>query len=78
MTRPRHVEEPADTKPVIIRAEEPAPTPERTYDPMKRIKVYDPTTGRIHPGTVPETWLQEFPHLKQTPTSVKKAGKQHG
>lgn len=72
----REIREPAvEEPPVITRITEPArPAPEPVYDPRKRIKVYDTLTGRKHPGTVPETYLQEFPHLKQIPSQAKKAG----
>lgn len=72
----REIREPAvEEPPVITRITEPAhPSPVPVYDSRKRIKVYDTRTGLKHPGTVPETYLREFPHLKQTPSQAKKAG----
>lgn len=41
-------------------------------DPRKLIHVYNPATGVKNPAPVPETWLDIFPGLKQTPTTRKK------
>lgn len=52
---------------------EPA-TPGRTYDPRKRVHVYDTVTGVKEPYPVPETWLDgRFPRLAEVPST--KAGK---
>lgn len=76
----------ADVATAVTRVEEPsrpAPPPQPVtvqeepvvYDPRKRIHVYDKRTGKKHPGTVPETYLREFPHLAKTPTQRLKEGK---
>lgn len=54
---------------------EPAPAQRHDYDPNKRVRVQDKTTGNILPHPVPATWLDgRFPNLKEVPSN-KKAGK---
>lgn len=64
------------SKPADSGAPETAPEPApRTYDPRKKVYVYNTETGAKLPHPVPETWLDgRFPQLSQTP-SLKKAGK---
>ena len=82
MTRPRKPNDNTDVvgQTTTTRVQEPArPEPveqeKPVYDPRKRIHVYDTRTGKKHPGTVPETYLREFPHLAKTPTQRLKEGK---
>lgn len=64
------------SKPADSGAPETAPEPAiRTFDPRKKVYVYNTETGNKLPHPVPETWLDgRFPQLSQTP-SLKKAGK---
>lgn len=72
MANPKPVTEPA-TPAVVARITEPA-RPERTYDPRKKVRVYDKTTGQVVRRPVPETWLDgRFPNLAEAPSS--KVGK---
>lgn len=41
----------------------------RARDPRRLIRVYDPATGAKNPDLVPETWLDNFPHLRETPST---------
>lgn len=38
-------------------------------DPRRLIRVYDPRTGAKNPQPVPETWLDLYPHLRETPST---------
>lgn len=63
---------PPTTDTEIVQVTEPAT---RTYDPRKKVRVYNTVTGAKLPNPVPETWLDgRFPQLSETP-SLKKAGK---
>lgn len=44
----------------------------RRRDPRRLIHVYDPRTGTKNRWPVPETWLDIFPHLRETPSTRKK------
>lgn len=75
MATNKQVTEPAaeatvtDTDPAI-----PDKVPGRTYDPRKKVYVYDTETGEKQINPVPETWLDgRFPRLAEVTT--KKAGK---
>lgn len=76
----------ADSKKATERVEEPvdpatAPPEPKTAakskrDPRKLVLVYSKRSGRKLPNPVPETWLDQFPNLKErTPNRSKKAGK---
>ncbi|WP_404291555.1 hypothetical protein [Glutamicibacter arilaitensis] len=68
MATPKPVTEPA-TPAVVARITEPV-RPERTYDPRKKVRVYDKTTGQVVRRPVPETWLDgRFPNLAEAPSS---------
>lgn len=41
----------------------------RARDPRRLIHVYDPATGAKNPDLVPETWLDNFPNLRETPST---------
>lgn len=69
MATPKQVTEPA--KPPAANT---VTEPERVYDPRKKVRVYDKTTGKLIDRPVPETWLDgRFPNLVEAPSS--KAGK---
>lgn len=69
MATTKQVTEPA-TPAVLANVTE----PERTYDPRKKVKVYDTKTKQVVNRPVPETWLDgRFPNLAEAPSS--KAGK---
>ena len=64
MATPKQVTEPAT--PNVAQVTE----PERTYDPRKKVRVYDKTTKQVVRRPVPETWLDgRFPHLAAVPSS---------
>jgi hypothetical protein len=65
---------PAEAPESITEPAIPETVPGRTYDPRKRVYVYDTVTGVKQPNPVPETWLDgRFPRLAEVPS--KKAGK---
>lgn len=77
--KPRQVNEPAaPTPPAIVRVTEPAPAAVRVYSDTKRVYVIDTLTGQRLPDAVPETWLQEFPHLQEVPKPAVKEGNSNG
>lgn len=41
----------------------------RARDPRRLIHVYDPATGVKNPHAVPETFLDNFPNLRETPST---------
>ncbi len=72
MATPKQVTEPAIPT-ATAHVAEPAGA-DRIYDPNKKIRVADKTTGKVVDRPVPETWLDgRFPNLKVVPSS--KAGK---
>ncbi len=71
MAEPELVTEPAKPPEATVSITEPA-RHKRTYDPRKLIHVYNTDTGVKNPRPVPETWLEQFPNLKETPSQ--KAG----
>lgn len=67
MATPKQVTEPATR--TVAQVTEPA-RPDRTYDPNKKVRVYDKTTKQVVRWPVPETWLDgRFPHLAAVPSS---------
>ena len=65
MATPKQVTEPATPTAAAHVTE-----PERTYDPNKKVRVYDKTTKQVVRRPVPETWLDgRFPHLAPVPSS---------
>lgn len=76
----------ADSKKVTERVEEPV-DPDKApaestkskkkskRDPRNLVYVYSTRSGRKLPNPVPETWLDQFPYLKERPQNRKKAGK---
>lgn len=74
MATTKTVTEPADSMSVHT-VTEPVEAQHHDYDPNKRVKAIDTTTGNALRHPVPETWLDgRFPHLKAAP-STKKEGK---
>lgn len=64
----------ANPKPADSDAPEKAKeTATRTYDPRKKVYVYDTRTGRKYSAPVPENHLVIFPHLREV--ASKKEGK---
>ncbi|RKS19701.1 hypothetical protein DFO58_2206 [Arthrobacter sp. AG1021] len=79
--KPRQVNEPAvptPPAPIVVHVTEPAPKPARVYSNTKRVYVKDTITGQHLPDAVPETWLQEFPHLQEIPKPAVKEGNSNG
>lgn len=75
-TNPSKVTEPAVPDGAAVTVTEPAtdtPAVERVYDPNKSVHVYNTRNGKKLDRPVPETFLKQFPHLKEVPS--KKAGK---
>lgn len=78
MATPKQVTEPAAVADSmsIHSVQEPAkPAQRHDYDPNKRVKAVDKSTGEVLRRSVPETWLDgRFPNLKAAPSN-KKEGK---